>query len=416
MTMLNAITISIGDELLSGKTTDSNNAFISQQLGLLGIAVSKKLIIGDINENIKKALNWSLNEADVVTITGGLGPTHDDITKVALCEYFGVGLTTYPDLLEKLKERFAKRGFKFSESNISQAEYPENAELLYNSVGTAQGMHFFHEGTHLFVMPGVPREMKAITTEHIVPILSKLTGAITEHVDIHCTGIPESTLYELTKPILDEYQGLKVAYLPKHFIVAIRASFNSAFGGENQAKLDEIFSRIQSLLPKNVFGKDEDTLASVMGNTLLSKQATVATAESCTGGLIASLITDNSGSSDYFKTGYVTYANETKMSMLNVREETLIEHGAVSEETIAEMLSGTLKNSGSDYAIAVSGVAGPTGGSEEKPVGTVYIGVADNDHQVIRRFQFGTERIMNKALSAHTALNLMRLFIMGELS
>jgi len=416
MIRLNAITISIGDELLSGRTVDSNNAFISQQLGEIGIVVSKKLIIGDVNEHIKKALAWSLKEADVVTITGGLGPTHDDITKTALCEYFGVELISYPDLLEQIKERFRKRGFKFAGSNISQAEYPQNAKLLPNSVGTAQGMYFLHEGTHLFVMPGVPKEMQAITSEYVLPLLRDLTGAITEHVDIHCNGIPESRLFELTKPVLDEYQGIKVAYLPKHFIVTIRASFNSRVKGENIQKLDEIYTRLRELLPRQVFGRDEETLSSVVGQLLRSKGATVATAESCTGGLLASLITDVSGSSDYFNTGYVTYANEVKTALLGVREETLITHGAVSEETVAEMLSGTLANSGADYAIAISGVAGPTGGSAEKPVGTVYIGVADKQGRVIKRFQFGTNREMNKTMSAYSALNMLRLLLREDLS
>ena len=319
MRTLNAITISIGDELLSGKTIDSNNAYISQHLADIGINVSKKLIIGDVNQNIKKALKWSLSEADVVTITGGLGPTHDDITKTALCEYFGVDLTTYPEILAQIKERFAKRGFKFAKSNISQAEYPANAKLLHNSVGTAQGMHFLIQGTHLFVMPGVPAEMRAITKDHIIPMLSDLTGAMTEHVDIHCNGVPESKLFEVTKPLLDEYPGSKVAYLPKHFIVTIRVSFDSKFKGEHAKILDEVYSRIQQLLPENIYGRDRDSLESVVGELLISKGATLTTAESCTGGLIASLITDISGSSEYFQTGYVTYSNETKMSLLNVR-------------------------------------------------------------------------------------------------
>lgn len=415
MSLLNGITISIGDELLSGKTVDSNNAFISKELARVGVVVSKKLIIGDVNENIKKALNWSLAEADVVTLTGGLGPTHDDITKQALCEFFGVGLRTYPEILENIKARFEKRGFKFAQSNLSQAEYPENADVLPNSVGTAQGMHFEHEGSHLFVMPGVPAEMRAITTEHIIPQLKDLTGALQESIDIHSIGLPESRLYELTKPVLDQYSGVKVAYLPKHFVVTIRISFDSQSSGDKSEQLNEIYQRLREQLPKHIFGRDEDSLPSVVGHELVKKKATVASAESCTGGLIASMITDISGSSDYFNTGYVTYANETKTALVGVREETLTAHGAVSEETVSEMLAGTLERSGSDYAIAVSGVAGPTGGTEEKPVGTVYIGVAGTSGQHIKRFQFGTNRVMNKQLSAYTALNLMRLFIRDEL-
>ncbi len=415
MSQIKAITISIGDELLSGKTIDSNNAFISQQLILIGIPVIKKLIIGDVREDIIAALDWGFQEADILTLTGGLGPTHDDITKSVLCEYFGVGLKIYPDLLEKLKERFARRGLKFSSINTSQAEYPENAELMDNPVGTAQGMHFKYKGKHLFVVPGVPGEMRFITTEQIIPKLTNMTSTLVELLDIHSIGMPESTLYELTKPILDEYTGAIVAYLPKRGMVSIRVSFSSMHKSENQAILDEIYTRIRELLPKHIYGRDHETLSSVIGDQLSDQGVKVATAESCTGGLIASLITDVSGSSEYFNTGYVTYANETKMSMLNVRENTLIKHGAVSEETVSEMLSGTLKRSGSEYAVAVSGVAGPTGGSDEKPVGTVYIGIADNSKQYIRRFQFGTNRIINKQMSANNALNLLRLFIEGQL-
>ena len=411
MKHLSAITISSGDELLSSKTLDSNNAFISQQLDMIGIPVIKKIIIGDIAQDIKDSLDWAFAQTDVVTLTGGLGPTHDDITKSVLCDYFDVGLKLYPDILEALKERFARRGFKFSESNASQAEYPQNAVLLENPLGTAQGMYIKNKGKHLFVMAGVPREMEIVTTEQIIPILSKLTSASISKVDIHSIGIPESTLYELSKPILDEYSDLKIAYLPKQGMVTIRVSFPSKSMDEDQKVKDEIFGRIRDLKPKNIYGRDDEVLPILIGKLLKRNQATVVTAESCTGGLVASLITDISGSSEYFQTGYVTYANETKISMLGVQEQTLVDHGAVSEETVSEMLSGSLSKSGADYAVAISGVAGPTGGTEEKPVGTVYIGVSDTRHQNIKRFQFGNNRILNKEMSAFSALNLLRLLI-----
>ena len=411
MKQLKAITISIGDELLSGKTVDSNNAFISMQMDLIGIPVIKKMIVGDVPQDIKDSLDWAFAQADVVTLTGGLGPTHDDITKTVLCDYFKVGLKLYPDLLEKLKDRFARRGFKFSESNASQAEYPENAALLDNPFGTAQGMHIQHGGKHLFVMAGVPREMEVVTSGQIIPILSKLTQKSISKVDIHSIGVPESTLYELSKPILDQYSDLKIAYLPKQGMVTIRVSFPSISVAADQKRSEDIYAKIRDLKPKNIYGRDEELLPILIGKLLKKEQATVATAESCTGGLLASLITDISGSSEYFQTGYVTYANETKMVMLGVLESTLTQHGAVSKETVSEMLIGTLKKSGADYAIAISGVAGPTGGTEEKPVGTVYIGVADKGHQDIKRFQFGKNRILNKEMSAFTSLNLLRLLL-----
>ncbi|MCF7825341.1 MAG: competence/damage-inducible protein A [Candidatus Marinimicrobia bacterium] len=411
MTIFKAITISIGDELLSGKTLDSNNAFISKQLDLIGIPVIKKMIIGDVAADIKDSLDWAFSQSDIVTLTGGLGPTHDDITKSVLCEYFHVGLKLYPDLLAALKDRFARRGFKFSESNRSQAEYPENATLLHNPMGTAQGMHIQHEGKHLFVMAGVPREMEAVTTGQIIPLLSILTKRFISKIDIYSIGVPESTLYELSKPVFDEYSNIKIAYLPRQGMVNIRVSFPSRSIEEDHALSDEIYARIRILKPKNIYGRDEEELPVLIGRLLLEKQATVATAESCTGGLVASLITDISGSSEYFQSGFVTYANATKMSVLGVQEQTLLDHGAVSEATVSEMLTGTLNRSGADYAIAISGVAGPTGGTEEKPVGTVYIGVADRVHQNIKRFQFGKDRILNKEMSAFSALNLLRLLL-----
>ena len=413
MIKLNAITISIGDELLSGKTIDSNNAYISQQFELLGIPVIKKLIVGDDRQDIIDALDWGFSQADILTLTGGLGPTHDDITKSVLCDYFGVGLVRYPKLLENLKERFMKRGFKFSISNESQAEYPENASLLENPVGTAQGMHFVHHGKHLFVMAGVPHEMKAVTDIGIVPILTKLTSASVSIIDIHSIGIPESTLFEFSKPIFDAYPQVKVAYLPKQGMVTIRLSMNSSELAENEALLLRIYEQIRQRKPKNIYGRDQEDLSRVIGNLLLKQKATVATAESCTGGLVASMITDTAGSSEYFNTGFVTYANATKRALLDVKSETLDKYGAVSEETVSEMLVGTLKRSGSHYAVAISGIAGPGGGSDDKPVGTVYIGVADSARQIIQRFQFGNNRVMNKRMSAFAALNQLRLFLEG---
>jgi len=409
--MIKAVTISIGDELLSGKTVDTNNAYISQQFGLTGVHISKKLIIGDTREDIISALDWGFSQADVITLTGGLGPTHDDITKTVLCEYFKVSLKRYPEILAAMHQRFEKRGFRLAKINEGQADYPSNAELLVNPVGTAQGMHFVHDSKHLFVMPGVPSEMRAIVQHEILPRLREMTGTQRATLEIHSNGFPESSLYELTKPVLDEYEGLKVAYLPKHFTVTIRVSTEVKENFDHLILFDEIYQRIKSLLPDHVYGRDGQSLSEVVGQLLKARHAEISTAESCTGGLIASMITDISGSSDYFKTGFVTYSNETKMRLLGVQESTLLKHGAVSEETVAEMLTGARRVSGAAYSVAVSGVAGPTGGSPEKPVGTVYIGVASDQVTRIRRFQFGTHRISNKELTANAALNMLRLLL-----
>ncbi len=414
MNHLTAITISIGDELLSGNTLDSNNAYISKQLASLGIRVNRKYIIGDDMDAILETLDQAMANAAVVTMTGGLGPTHDDITKTALCQYFGVELKEYPELLDDLRQRFEARGIKMAAINRNQAEYPANANLLPNPAGTAQGMHFHHEGTDLFVMPGVPREMKVITAGSVLPMLQRKGARPWYELDVLTTGIPESTLYEKAHELLIDQPGLKVAFLPKHTGVTIRLSV-PADREKGETYLEGLFEILQERFPKHVYGRDTDTLAGAVGNICTAKGVLIATAESCTGGLIASQITDVAGSSGYFETGIISYANHTKQELLGVRTSTLQAHGAVSEETVTEMLAGILARSHADFAVAVSGVAGPTGGTADKPVGTVYIGVGDHETIRVRRYQFTADRIMNKEMTTATALNMLRLFLGQQL-
>ena len=407
------ITISVGDELLSGNTIDSNNAFISRSLESAGVKVKRKIIVGDDETEIREALDQAFQNADIITLTGGLGPTHDDITKQTLQAYFGVGETFHADILEELKQRFAARGIKMAAINRNQACYPENARLLENPVGTARGMHFTRDDRQLFVMPGVPREMQAIMETGVLPFLEAMGLPSRQVLDIHTTGIPESTLFERARDLLIDEKGLKVAFLPKHTGVTIRVSLPEQSAQAAKA-LQSLYLKLTERFSKHVYGCDADRLETVVGQLLSRLGKTVATAESCTGGQIASTITDIGGSSVYFSTGFVTYANESKVSLLGVQTETLESHGAVSEETVSEMLSGVLARTDADYALAVSGIAGPGGGTADKPVGTVYIGVADRRKQTIRRFNFSKIRKINKDLTTSTALNMLRLRLQND--
>ena len=295
-----------------------------------------------------------------------------------------------------------------------RAEYPANAELLPNSAGSARGMAFQIGKTKLFAMPGVPREMRTIMIKEVLPRLRDSSDRRLVRFKIQTTGVPESKLYESVHGLFQAHPDLRVAYLPKHTGVTIRLSLESDAVEQANQTLLEIAGEVRNRIPKAVYGYQEAFLSAVVGDLLRQYQLKVTTAESCTGGLIASMLTDVSGSSDYFEAGYVTYANSVKISVLAVPEEILVSEGAVSKATVRFMLTGALKRSGADYAIAVSGVAGPTGGTPEKPVGLVYIGIGRTDDFVVKRFQFGRDRIMNKEMTAMAALNLLRIKLLQD--
>lgn len=412
--MILAELISIGDELLSGLTIDTNAAFIAQQFETIGILSRWKTTVGDDLDDICGALKLALSRADVITLTGGLGPTHDDMTKKALCRHFNVGIKFYPELLEKMKQRFERRGYKFPAINANQAEYPANAELMHNSAGSAQGMVFRVEEKQIFAMPGVPREMKAIIIEEILPRLMHQTTDRMVRFEIHTTGVPESYLFEQVQDIFEAVPAVRVAYLPKHTGVTIRLSLRENANESAAATLQSLAETVALQIPDGVFGYGNASLPEVVGKLLKSRNLKVTTAESCTGGLIASMITDVSGSSAYFETGFVTYADAVKHGLLGVSDETLMSEGAVSEATVRQMLAGALERTGADYVIAVSGIAGPTGGTPEKPVGLVWIGVGRENDFVIKRFQFGRDRVMNKEMTAMAALNQLRIKLLKD--
>ena len=402
--------ITIGDEILIGQIVDTNSAWMAQRLNEIGAKVERIVTITDSLEEIKLSLSEAEQRADVVLITGGLGPTKDDVTKKALADYFKCGYTFYPEIAEHISRLFEKFGKQMSELNRLQAEVPSACKPLQNNQGTAPGMWFEKEGTVFVSMPGVPYEMKGIMKDHVLSMIAEKYDAPTIiHKTVLTMGMGESWLSERIAAWEDGLpQEIKLAYLPSPGRVRLRLS---AYGNDQidlQSKLDVEVSNLVKLIPELVFGYDVDTIENVVGELLREKGETVGTAESCTGGLIAHKLTSISGSSDYFLGSVVSYANEVKVNSLGVSESDLAEFGAVSEQVVRQMAEGARKVLHSSYAIATSGVAGPTGGTDEKPVGTVWIAVAGPNGTVAKRHQFGFNRKRNIEMSANTALNMLR--------
>ena len=408
--------ITIGDEILIGQIVDTNSAWMGQQLNFLGIEVYQVTSVHDNHEHILKAFAEAEQNADLVLITGGLGPTKDDITKKCLCEYFNTELVFHPEVLEHVRSLLSSRNVTINQLNQDQALLPANCDVLHNSAGTASGMWFERNNTIFVSMPGVPFEMEAIMTEEVFPRLVKLgiTQSIV-HKTILTIGLPESMLAEKIEKWEDALPGfIKLAYLPSPMMVRLRLS---AYGTEQSALEAEIDQQVKSLLtiiPESVFGFDDDNLGIVLGQMLVESGKTLSLAESCTGGNIAHFITSNAGSSDYFKGGVVAYSNEIKNRLLEVPVETLESFGAVSQEVAEAMATGAQKALKTDYSVATTGIAGPDGGSDEKPVGTVWIAVSGSSGVISKKYIFKHNRERNIIRTTHTALNMLRTFIINE--
>lgn len=408
--------ITIGDEILIGQIVDTNSAFIAQKLNAIGIQVKQISSVSDDSQHILKALAEAHQRADIILITGGLGPTKDDITKKTLAEYFGVGLIENKDALQNVERIFRRlRGVSepLLEVNRQQALVPENCEVILNANGTAPGMWFNHESTVYVSMPGVPHEMMYMMEDSVIP---KLKAGYSLPFIIHKTilTVGEGESY-LAEKIADIESGLpsyiKLAYLPKLGQVRLRLSGY----GEDEVSLKsevELFAgRIIERVGRSVIAQEDITLEKAILNYMAEKELTLSTAESCTGGYIAHLITQHAGSSKVFFGGAVSYSYELKESVLGVKNETLWQYGAVSQETVTEMVEGALLNFKSDYAVAVTGIAGPDGGTSEKPVGTVWIGVANAQKTITKKFQFGSKRMQNIERTAIAALNMLHLLL-----
>ena len=410
--MINVEIISIGDELLIGQTINTNASWIGAQLAANGIKVSHVVTISDTWEAITGALEEAQRRSRVVLITGGLGPTKDDITKQVLCAYFDTELVLDEQVLNHVESFFIKRNRPMLEVNKMQAMVPETCEVLFNEQGTAPGMWFEREGTVFVSMPGVPYEMKYLMESHVIPRLTNKFPLKKLVQKTYLTqGIGESFLAEKISDWENQLrgEGLDLAYLPSPGMVKLRIS--SASG--DQARVAYFGEELKRMVPVYLYGEEEDTLPEVVGKLLQEKGETIGTVESCTGGGIMASLTSVSGSSAYVLGGLVTYSNDLKIKLAGVSPETLEDFGAVSEETVLEMAAGGKKELGVDWCISVSGIAGPLGGSDEKPVGTVWIALDGPNGKITRKFLFGTDRQRTVQMTVLTALNLLRCEILG---
>lgn len=410
--------ITIGDELLIGQVIDTNSAWIAQELNKVGLQVKNRVAVGDIWDDIWQALDEESKKASIILITGGLGPTADDITKPLLCEYFGGKLIVHEETLAYVTFLFEKV-FKrpMIERNRKQAEVPDVCTVLKNEKGTAPGMLFEKNGVLFVSMPGVPHEMKWLMQHHVLPLIEKrFTTGFIRHKTLLTAGIGESFLAEMIADIESSLPShIKLAYLPNYGMVRLRLT---ASGADETLLENELSGYFTQLLErtKDYLVIDEDIpMELVVGKLLKERNQTLATAESCTGGYIAHVVTKHSGASAYYIGSVVSYDNRIKESVLNVASTTLNTVGAVSEETVREMAASVRTLMHTDYAIAVSGIMGPDGGTGTKPVGMVWIAVASAEKTVTQLFNFRFDRTRNIELTATNALNLLRQLILGKL-
>ncbi|HRW27330.1 MAG TPA: competence/damage-inducible protein A [Bacteroidales bacterium] len=408
--MNSAEIITIGDELLIGQTVDTNSAWISMQLSMRGIRVKRITSISDRRDEIISALDEALRRVSLVLVTGGLGPTSDDITKETLAEYFGSQLVMNEEVLAEVTERITRRNLEMNENNRRQALVPECCRVLLNRAGTAPGMLFEKNSKKVISMPGVPSEMKYIMQEHVLPMVTGMAGDTTIiHRNIMTYGTFEAKLAERLEEFERELPAvIKLAYLPSHGVIKLRLTGTGGNARQLGLMMDGQIRKLYTIIPDVIYGEGEITLEEKVGSLLLNKNLTVSTAESCTGGKIASLITSVPGSSAWFKGSVVAYDNSIKTGMLGVDPEIIRKQGAVSEETAAAMASGVRRLTGTDFAVAVTGIAGPTGGTPEKPVGTVWIAIASGRGIITEKQRFADDRLINISRSAHSALNLLR--------
>ena len=408
--------VTIGTEMLLGDLVDTNTAWISQRLAALGVSMYRHTTVGDNNARIIGALKDAASRADLVVTTGGLGPTSDDLTNACLGVLTGRRMVEYPEARRHIDEKFAKFGREPTPSNYKQALFPEGTELIPNPLGTAPGALVAWEGTLFATLPGVPAEMKRMFEETLEPLIrSRSDGSIVSKT-LHFAGIGESALAEQVQDFLDASDPT-VAPLAGQGRVRLRITTRAATEEEAHGKIEPVEKEILNRLGEYFFGEDEETLESSVGRLLSERGATVALAESCTGGLISKRLTDIAGSSAYFVEGFVTYSNASKERLLGVPRELLVEHGAVSEPVARAMAEGAREASGADYGLSVTGVAGPGGGTEEKPVGLVYVGVADAEGAGAEKLDltaWARSRNSIRERSANRALDLLRLRVEGK--
>lgn len=408
--------ITIGDELLIGQTIDTNSAWIGAELSMAGFDIQRKTSIHDNRSDILKALSEAAGKADVIIITGGLGPTSDDITKQTLCEFFGTKLVINREVLEMIEKMMLRRKIPMNENNRKQAEVPEACKVLKNRAGTAPGLWFEKDKSIFISMPGVPYEMKTIMTDHVLPrLMKRFRSQAIIHKNIMTYGLPEARLAEM----LNEFEAalpenIRLAYLPSFGVIKLRLTGTGKDREILKKQVEEQVRNLSSIIPDLIFSEKEDTFESVLGLLLLERKETMCTAESCTGGNIAHLITTIPGSSYYFKGSVVAYSNAVKEKLLGVDGKIIEEEGAVSEPVVRAMAEGARRLLNTDYALATSGIAGPEGGTDEKPVGTLWIAAASANGTYSEQYTYGGDRITNIMRFSNAAMNLLRKQIIKE--
>jgi nicotinamide-nucleotide amidase len=407
--------ITIGDEILIGQIVDTNSAWLGAELDFLGVSLKNIVSISDSEQAIMDALSLAHSRADLVLITGGLGPTKDDITKLTLCKYFGVPLRFDESVYRDIEVLFRSKGRKINDLNRNQAELPSNCEVLPNRRGTAPGMWFYENGNVTVSMPGVPYEMKEIFSQEVVPRLKKQFNLpFIYHRTLLTVGIPESVLADKISEFEDNLpEHVKLAYLPSLGQVRLRLSAVSQNESEAKALVNDQVDQLMPLIARYYFGEGSTTLAQAIGQSLMEKKMKLSLAESCTGGQIAHMVTSVPGSSVYFMGGATTYSEASKVEILGLDSVLIQQHGVVSNEVAEAMASCVRERFGADIALATTGIAGPDGGTEETPVGTIWIALSTGSFTFSKRYSFSNDRAMNIELGANTALNMLRKYLVG---
>ena len=418
MESINATIITIGDELLIGQVIDTNSAFIAQSLNAIGVAVKTRIAVGDDAKDIKSALDEAAEKSQIVVITGGLGPTADDITKPLLNHYFGGKMIIHEPSLAHITyifETIHKR--PMIDRNRKQAEVPNVCEVLFNEKGTAPGMLFKKKGVFFFSLPGVPHEMKWLTTTHVIPIIQKaFQPNFIDHRTLLTAGIGESFLAELISSFENSLPpNIKLAYLPNFGMVRLRLTSSNKNEAILNIELDSYFESLKLAVNEYLVTDADEPMEVVVGNLLKSKQQTVATAESCTGGYIGHLLSKHAGSSQFYTGGIISYDNRIKTEFLDVPPTILQTVGAVSKEAVEQMALAVRAKMNTDYAVSVSGIMGPGGQTNEKPLGMVWIGVASKEKVVSKLFYLRFDRARNIEVTASQAINLLRLLIINKI-
>ena len=406
---MESIIITIGDELLIGQVINTNVAYIAKQLNNVGVEVKRALTVGDDEEEILKSFKEGFEQFDIVLVTGGLGPTHDDITKKAICKFFNTDLVTNEEALDNIKRLMQQRNIGWTKAAEEQALVPRGATVIPNKHGTAPGALIERDHKYFIVMPGVPYEMESMVDKFVVPFFQKKSrGKVVLHRTLNTTGIAESFLAERLGNLEELLGDAKLAFLPSPSGVRLRITMVGNDRGLCESTIKQIELQIRVKVGKYIYGSDDETLEEVVGKLLAERKLKLAIAESCTGGMIAHRITNVPGSSNYFERGVVVYSNQSKVELLGIPQETIVVHGAVSKEVAQAMASGVRRIANTDIGISTTGIAGPTGGTPEKPVGLVWIGFSDSKETIALKFHLGDQRLRVKERASQAALEMLR--------